>query len=60
MRDKDEKIPSCRNNRCFGCWNISFGIEEFKHKRVKGLEAKVFQAKTYINQWRFSKCRNYA
>ncbi|MDT9331489.1 hypothetical protein [Clostridium perfringens] len=26
-----------------------FGIEEFKHKRVKGLEAKVFQAKTYIN-----------
>ena len=25
------------------------GIEEFKHKRVKGLEAKVFQAKTYIN-----------
>ncbi len=26
-------------------WNISFGIEEFKHKRVKGLEAKVFQGK---------------
>ena len=25
------------------------GIEEFKLKRVKGLEAKVFQAKTYIN-----------
>ncbi|WP_300262609.1 hypothetical protein [Clostridium sp.] len=25
------------------------GIEEFKHKRVKVLEAKVFQAKTYIN-----------
>lgn len=25
------------------------GIEEFKHKKVKKLEAKVFQAKTYIN-----------
>lgn len=26
-----------------------FGIEKIKHKKVKGLEAKVFQAKTYIN-----------